>query len=316
MGAKYNQAYYYDRENPNNPLNGKKALNYLGDDLGGGLSVTVYQNNNNMPGRNKNPETGEYYSEYFNEGHTYDVLGKVEPDFNASFTTNLMVNLPNNSGSLDFFAQIDGRVGGNIISTSYVQAMSSGSNKASLYGRDAEHGGLERVNYKGETVYNGMILDGVYAGKNPMLAKTLNGQGSYVNDKGETIYGTVDLRGMTMQDAVDKGYIAPMLSSAYYQYQYVLGNARTPTDYMVYDGTYFALRELTIGYNFPQKWIKYVGLQDARVSFSARNVCYLYNKLPDHINPESMSSGNPLVPIDWGGVPYTRSFSINLNLRF
>ena len=314
-GTTSSQAYYYDRENPNNPLNGKKALNYLGDNVSNGLSVTVWQNNGNMPGVNKNSE-GKYYDNYFNTEHTYDVLGKVEPDFSASFNTNLMVNLPNNNGSLDFFAQIDGRVGGNIISTSYVEASSAGSNKGTLYGRDAEHGGVERVNYKGDVVYNGMILDGVYAGRNRQLAKTLNGEGSYVNDAGETIYGTVDLRGMTMRDAIDKGYIAPMLSSAYYQYQFVIGNGRTPTDYMVYDGTYFSLREITVGYNFPQKWIKYVGLQDARLSFSARNICYIYNKLPDHINPESMSSANPLVPIDWGGVPYTRNFSINLNLRF
>ena len=311
-----NQAYYYDREDPNNPLNGKKALNYLGDNVSNGLSISVWQVNGNMPGRNINPETGKYYDNYYNADHTYDVLGKVEPDFNASFNTNVMVNLPNNSGSLDFFAQIDGRVGGNIISTSYVAASGAGSNKGTLYGRDKAHGGVERVNYKGETSFDGMILDGVYAGRTRQLATTLNGQGSYVNDEGETVYGVVDLRGMTMQEAVDKGYIAPMLSSAYYQYQFVLGNARTPTEYMVYDGTYFSLREITLGYNFPQKWIKYVGLQDARISFSARNICYLYNKLPDHINPESMSSANPLVPIDWGGVPYTRNFSINLNLRF
>ena len=193
-----------------------------------------------------------------------------------------------------------------MISTSYVTAMAAGSNKASLSGRDAEHGGVARVNYKGEPVYNGMVLDGVYAGKNAMNVTSLK--------TGEP----VDLRGMTMQEAVDAGHIQPMLSSVFYQGQYGwLGGAlNMPTEEMVYDYTYFALREITIGYNFPQKWIKHVGLQDARISFSARNLCYLYNGLPDKVNPESMSSSNPLVPVDWGGVPYSRSFSINLNLRF
>ncbi|MDE5944458.1 MAG: TonB-dependent receptor [Rikenella sp.] len=313
-GSVYSQAYYYNNDDPNDPLNGKKALRYRADD---NLPTTLWQTNNNMPGRNINSETGEYYANYYNDEHPYDVLGNIEADFNASFTTNVMVNLPNNNGSLDFFAQIDGRVGGKMVSTSYVTAMGAGAAKSSLYGRDQAHGGLERVNYKGETVYNGMILDGVYAGRNAMIVETLNGEGSYVNDKGETVLGSVDLRGMTMQDAVNKGYIAPMLSSAYYYYQYGWsGGMAQPTQNMVYDLTYFSLREITVGYNFPQKWIKHVGLQDARISFSARNICYLYNKLPDKINPESMSSANPLVPIDWGGVPYSRNFSINLNLRF
>ena len=302
-GSTYGQAYYYDTENPDNPLNGKKALRFT-KDWADGIDLTRWQTNNNMPGLNKDAD-GKYYGTYYNAEHSYDVLGNVEPDFNASFTTNVMVNLPNNKGSLDFFAQIDGRVGGNMISTSSVTAMGAGAAKSTLYGRDAEHGGLARVNYKGETVYNGMILDGVYAGKNPMEVTSMK--------TGETI----DLRGMTMQQAVDAGHIQPMLSSAYYYGQFGWsGGMAQPTEYMVYDLTYFALREITIGYNFPQKWIKHVGLQDARISFSARNICYLYNKLPDHLNPESMSSSNPLVPIDWGGVPFSRNFSINLNLRF
>ncbi|WP_462376171.1 SusC/RagA family TonB-linked outer membrane protein [Rikenella microfusus] len=303
-GTTKTQAYYYNENDPNDWRNGKKALRYYGE-YATGLPLTVYQTNDNMPGRNKDKD-GNLYSNYYNTEHGYDVLGNVEADFNASFTTNLMVNLPNNSGSLDFFAQIDGRVGGNMIATSYATAMAAGANKASLYGRDAEHGGIARVNYKGETTYDGLILDGVYAGKNKMEVTSLA--------TGEKI----DLRGMTMQEAVDAGHIAPMLSTVYYQGQYgwLGGSLNMPSEDMVYDYTYIALRELTLGYNFPQKWIKHVGLQDARISFSARNLCYLYNGLPDGINPESMSSANPLVPVDWGGVPYTRSFSINLNLRF
>ncbi|WP_298061297.1 SusC/RagA family TonB-linked outer membrane protein [uncultured Rikenella sp.] len=315
FGTTRTQAYFYDNENPNNPLNGKKALRFVNDF--GGQAVSLWQTNNNMPGRNKDKD-GKWYGNYYNADHTYDVLGNVEADFNASFTTNLMVNLPNNSGSLDFFAQIDGRVGGNMISANYANALSSGNLKSTLYGRDKEHGGIERVNYKGETVYNGMILDGVYAGKNAMIVKTLNGQGSYTDSKGEVHIGEVDLRGMTMQQAIDAGYIAPMLSSTYYnaQYAWIGGELNFPTQDLVHEYTYLALREITLGYNFPQKWIKHVGLQDVRISFSARNICYLYNSLPDRMNPESMSSSNPLVPVDWGGVPFSRNFSINLNLRF
>lgn len=34
--------------------------------------------------------------------------------------------------------------------------------ESSLNGRDKEHGGLPRVNYKGETVYDAIMLDAVF----------------------------------------------------------------------------------------------------------------------------------------------------------
>ncbi|CEN34244.1 hypothetical protein CCAN12_520010 [Capnocytophaga canimorsus] len=40
------------------------------------------------------------------------------------------------------------------------------------------------------------------------------------------------------------------------------------------------------------------------------------NKLTDGLNPESVSSNNPLTPMDIGGAPFHRTYSFNLTLRF
>lgn len=77
-----------------------------------------------------------------------------------------------------------------------------------------------------------------------------------------------------------------------------------------------ALREITLGYNFPEKWIKHVGLQSARLSFTARNLCYIINKMNGGANPDSFISNNALTPYDYSTTPFMRNFSFSLNLRF
>ncbi|SUE35156.1 hypothetical protein [Rikenella microfusus] len=85
---------------------------------------------------------------------------------------------------------------------------------------------------------------------------------------------------------------------------------------MVSKQSYMALRELTIGYNFPEKWIKHVGLQSARLSFTARNLCYIYNGTNGKSNPDGYITNNALTPFDYGTTPFVRNFSFALNLRF
>jgi iron complex outermembrane receptor protein len=231
----------------------------------------------------------------------YDALGKVEADFYAGFNTNVSVQLPN-AGSIDLFAQIDGRAGGNMVSNRIREAYALGNIELSMFGRDAENGGEKRINYKGEEVYNGLVLDGVFD-KEQKVVSLLNGT-------------EVDLAGMTMREAVDAGHIQPMMAAQYYSNSGNFSAHAGLQELIVSDATYFALREVTIGYNFPEKWIKHVGLQSARLSFSGRNLGYIYNGFKAGVNPESISTNNPLTPMDYGGVPFARNFSVNLNLRF
>ena len=53
-----------------------------------------------------------------------------------------------------------------------------------------------------------------------------------------------------------------------------------------------------------------------QVEVTARNVCYLINKLTDGLNPMSISSNNPLQPMDIGAVPFYRTYAFNLTVRF
>ncbi|WP_300726823.1 SusC/RagA family TonB-linked outer membrane protein [uncultured Rikenella sp.] len=304
-------ALYNNPDDPNDPRNGKRLIYYRGS-----LDDNTFQTANATQYGNGNAYTNSFYSYltannisgYYGENSEYwggkdhitDILGRVEPDFTYGINTSVQVNLPNSSGSFDFYAQIDGRSGGNSIQPLIGTYLNSpGGLKATLYGRDKEHDGEARVNYKGAIEYNGIIPDAVFwESKNNSTVTSIK--------TGEEVY----LGGMTYREAVDAGHIQPVLASAWYHYRGGSAN------FQVSSQSYMALRELTLGYNFPEKWIKHVGLQSARLAFTARNVCYIVNKMYNKSNPESFISNNALTPYDYSTTPFVRNFSVSLNLRF
>jgi len=218
-------------------------------------------------------------------------IGHVEPNFIESFYTSFSYK------DFDFYASADGRVGGNFFSNTYKYASSTGVLKSSLNGRDKEHGGLARKNYKGETVYDAINLDAVF-------------------DEGATAPGMngddIDVSGLTYKDALAKG-IQPMMASAYYWGNLGWG---MPSELGLQDNTWLCLREITVGYRLPKKICQKFGANYLRLGFTARNICYLINKLKDGLNPESLSSNNSLTPMDIAGVPFARTYALNLTLRF
>lgn len=267
--------YFNNEEDPNDPRNGKPVISYWGA-AGSPNKVSVYG----------------YVMEAEKGIKDRKVIGKVEPDFLASINTSFSYR------DFDFFAQLDGRFGGNFYSNAYKYASSMGSLKSSLIGRDKEHGGIARTNYQGQVVYDGIMLDAVFD------------EGTEVKGKNGN---TVDLSGMTYKDAVNQNLIEPMMASTFYMYNMGWG---MPSELGIQDNTWISLREISIGYRLPESVLQKLKLQYVRLGVTARNICFLYSKLKDDLNPDAISSNNPLTPMDIGGVPYSRTFSLTLNVKF
>ncbi len=278
----YNSRYgakiyrFKNEKDPNDPRNGKPVISYWGN-YGSPNSAAFYGYVNNVEKGIKDRQ----------------VIGKIEPDYLLSINTSFSYK------QFDFYASVDGRVGGNFYSHTYKYASSRGVLKSSLYGRDKEHGGIARKNYKGETVYDAIMLDAVFdeGVKAPLES-----------DPSQKI----DVGGLTYKDALDKG-IQPMMANAYYYGNLGWG---MPAELGIQDNTWFALREITLGYRLPEKWCKKIGANYFRIGVTARNLGYLVNKLTDGLNPEGISSNNPLTPMDIGGVPFYRTYALNLTFRF
>ena len=87
------------------------------------------------------------------------------------------------------------------------------------------------------------------------------------------------------------------------------------TEEFVYDASFVKLRELSLGYTFPQKWVKKLGMSALSLAVVGRNLWNIYDDVP-LVDPEScMNIGNGQ-GFESYGLPATRSIGFNLNVKF
>jgi TonB-linked SusC/RagA family outer membrane protein len=85
---------------------------------------------------------------------------------------------------------------------------------------------------------------------------------------------------------------------------------------VVYDGGYWKLRQITIGYDFKKFIPAKSTIKGVKLSLVANNVLML-KKWVDNIDPESFGySSDNLVGMESTGLPTTRSLGFNLNVKF
>ena len=191
-------------------------------------------------------------------------------------------------------AVLDSRWGGDIASGTYNYGSGSGALAHTLYGRDAENGGLPRTLADGRTLNDGMIPEGVFG-----AGITIGGQ---------------NVAGMTYQEAYTKGIVKPISAYQYYTNLHSWGTGIR--EEAVLDCSWVALREISFYWAVPKNWVNKAYVQGVNVGLVARNLGYLYNSLPDNIHPEGLSSNRSSAFVEIGGSAYTRSFGFNINVTF
>lgn len=189
---------------------------------------------------------------------------------------------------------MDARFGGDVFSASYNYGISDGILKSSLYGRTEEYGGLPRTLSDGRVIHDGMIPEGVFA-------------------EGIVIGGT-DVSGMSYQQAYDQGIVEPLSAYKYYANLADWGNGIR--EVAIKKCSWIALREISLHYTLPKKWISKLYLKNVYVGLVCRNVGFLYNSLPDNIHPEGLVSNYSSEYYEAGGAVLTRNYGFNINVSF
>jgi len=179
-------------------------------------------------------------------------------------------------------------------SASHQYGSETGNFKNSLHGRDAASGGLTYTDGSGVTHNDGIIPDGVF------------------ND-GIVIGGT-DVSGMSYADAVKANLVKPIPAYAYYENlsQWSSGIR----EYSIFENSWVAVREVSIGYNLPASIYKKISFNSLRVSVTGRNLGYLYKTAKDGINPEGFYNNNSAGFAEYGGLPYIRSLGFSVKAGF
>ncbi len=101
--------------------------------------------------------------------------------------------------------------------------------------------------------------------------------------------------------------------------QLFFNNYPRATEFMIMDGSFIKLRELSFGYNIPGSVAKKIGIYSARVSFVARNLALLYvDKSNDvGIDPETgFGTANAGVGYEQMQIPTTRSLGLKVAISF
>ncbi len=89
----------------------------------------------------------------------------------------------------------------------------------------------------------------------------------------------------------------------------------TMSGLFVYDADYVKLRQFTFGYNFPASMLSRTPFTGASLSFVGRNLWLIHSNV-DNIDPESTYDNTNGQGLEWYGVPQSRTFGFNLNVKF
>lgn len=230
---------------------------------------------------------------------SYEVqsVGSIFPDFEGSIYNGFTFK------NFNVGILVDMRFGGYMASVSSKYGTAYGFLEESLMGRDVSHGGIEYTsNYAsslGETFTDGVIPDGVFQDGTVVTTPDGNSQ---------------DVGGLTYQEAYERGFVEPTHSS-YYQYFSNAWSTGTINDSWFSEVKYVSLRQISIGYTFPKTVTQRLKINNLNLALEAHNLFYIYNSLPNRINPESYS-GNTAAGsfFEQNMSPYTATYA--LSVRF
>ena len=101
----------------------------------------------------------------------------------------------------------------------------------------------------------------------------------------------------------------------YYQTIGLYSSEQGYAEEFVHDASYIKLKELSLGYSFPQSLLKRTPLTSLKLSFVARNLCFLMKHTPG--NPEGGYDTTMFSQaLDFLAVPYTRTYGFTVNVGF
>ena len=225
---------------------------------------------------------------------TNKTLGKFTPDWTGGISNTFSYR----SLSLSFL--IDASVGGSIFSNTNKTGKYTGVLANTLSGRDAEHGGLwyytaamgNNVRLPESPSYS-VSSDGLYYAQ-------VNGQSTRVYQDGIMVEGVTE-SGSKNEEVVS--------AEKYYHRIYSITEAN------VYDASYVKLREVALSYRLPRLWTQKLHLQEASVTLTGRNLWTIYKSVPN-IDPESALTTGNAQGVEAYSLPTTRSFGVNLSVKF
>ena len=312
-----------------------------------GFNLTYYRTNTHNQFFKLPALAGDMYAyRYVNAGDIqnrgWELTVDATPVLTPDFTWKTSLNFSSNRNKIkELHEELKELVyGPSSFSSSYAMKLVKGGSIGDIYGkafvRDAEgnivyqtegdHKGLPAVEGEGNTIKVGNANPRFIMGRN----HTFSNKGFSLYLLLDWRYGgkilsqtqaEMDLYGVSQVTALarDRGYVTlegQQIDNVKGFYKNIVGGRAGVTEYYMYDATNLRLREVSLNYTFPKKWMqKTKVLKDLQLAFVARNLCFLYKKAP--FDPDLvLSTGNDNQGIEVFGMPTTRSLGFTVKCEF
>ena len=312
-----------------------------------GFNLTYYRTNTHNQFFKLPALAGDMYAyRYVNAGDIqnrgWELTVDATPVLTPDFTWKTSLNFSSNRNKIkELHEELKELVyGPSSFSSSYAMKLVKGGSIGDIYGKafvrdvegnivyqtEGDHKGLPAVEGEGNSIKVGNA--------NPRFIMGWNHTFSY---KGFSLYflldwryggkilsqtqAEMDLYGVSQVTALarDRGYVTlegQQIDNVKGFYKNIVGGRAGVTEYYMYDATNLRLREVSLNYTFPKKWMqKTKVLKDLQLAFVARNLCFLYKKAP--FDPDLvLSTGNDNQGIEVFGMPTTRSLGFTVKCEF
>ncbi len=218
------------------------------------------------------------------------ILGSISPDWTGGVINKFSYK------NFTLKTSLDVKIGGDIYSITNRGMFNGGTHTATLGGRDSfndwasrnEQARLDFIANGGSALdYVPLDLDGGYIGNGVKLVG--------VDADGNEIYEENDV------------LVNPQ---TYWQHA-----STSIPETNVYDASYVKLRELSVSYSLPKKYLSKLSVKEFTFSLIGRNLFTLYKNVPN-IDPESTYNNGNGQGLEYGSLPTRRQYGLNLSVKF
>lgn len=118
----------------------------------------------------------------------------------------------------------------------------------------------------------------------------------------------------TLKDMYDQRWTPTNTHAKYARPQLTNADKYGLSDAYVFDGSYFRIKQIQLGYTFPKQWLKKIMIENLRVYASLDNF-FLFTKYPG-LDPEVSSTTTSGMGVDYGNYPTTKKVVFGLSVTF
>ena len=227
-----------------------------------------------------------------------EVLGNAQPDWIGGLKNSFSYN------GFSLNVLLDAKIGGEMYSGTMLKAVNQGAHADTYAYRDEFLFSSVIMGENNEERFGRGLYGNTYADSDRIKGRQYAGSAISTTDANGNLVAKRDANGNIV-------YSNAFISPETYGFDGLQNQER-----FIYDASYVKLREITLGYTFPNKFLKKTPFKRAKLSLVGRDLWTIYRNTPQGIDPEAGTTSGNGQGIEYGSFLPTRTLGININLGF